>query len=96
MDKYIISLDKVSGEMLPKVGGKNGNLGEMIQNLGSLGIEIPKGFAITVDAFEDFISENNLRQEIEESIASIDWNDWLSLKKAGGYIRQQIRNGEFS
>lgn len=96
MNNYIVNLNQVSRQDLSSVGGKNANLGEMIQNLGNLGIEIPGGFAVTVSAFDDFISENNFKEEIEKSISKIDWNDWLSLKKAGTHIRQIIRNGDFS
>ena len=48
--KYIVDLSEVQLSDLELVGGKNASLGEMIQNLGKLGVSIPGGFALTVDA----------------------------------------------
>ena len=47
MEKYIYALDEVSLDDISTVGGKNASLGEMIQHLTSLGINIPKGFVST-------------------------------------------------
>jgi pyruvate, water dikinase len=33
------------------VGGKNASLGEMIRELGLLGIRVPGGYALTADAY---------------------------------------------
>ena len=48
--KYIVDLSEVRLSDLELVGGKNASLGEMIQKLGKLGVSIPGGFALTVDA----------------------------------------------
>ena len=37
-----------------------------IQNLSELGINIPRGFALTVDAYWDFIKHNKLNSKIKE------------------------------
>ena len=44
-NKYIVDLAEVQLSDLELVGGKNASLGEMIQNLGKLGVNIPGGFA---------------------------------------------------
>ena len=38
---YILPLNRVGMKDLPKVGGKNASLGEMLQNLTSQGIKVP-------------------------------------------------------
>ena len=57
-NKYIVDLAKVKLSDLNLVGGKNASLGEMIQNLSKLGVNIPGGFAITVEAYCEFINHN--------------------------------------
>ncbi|MDJ0634872.1 MAG: PEP/pyruvate-binding domain-containing protein, partial [Xenococcaceae cyanobacterium MO_188.B29] len=52
---YIRSLTSLSLKDLPLVGGKNASLGEMMQALEFEGIQIPQGFAITVDAYQDYL-----------------------------------------
>ena len=39
--KYIINLKEVSLKDINLVGGKNASLGEMIQNIESMGIKVP-------------------------------------------------------
>ena len=42
-------------EDIPSVGGKNASLGEMYRELGTAGIKVPDGFAITADAYRHFL-----------------------------------------
>jgi pyruvate, water dikinase len=93
--RFTLQLDQVTLESLHQVGGKNASLGEMIQNLGSLGINIPHGFAITVDAYWEFLNHNNLETSIRSIVAKIDTSNLVSLRKGGTQIRQLIRNGKF-
>ena len=54
---YTLPFSKIKMNDILQVGGKNASLGEMIQNLTPLGIDVPDGFAITVDAYNYFIKE---------------------------------------
>ncbi len=92
---FIIFLDQIGISDLPKVGGKNASLGEMIKNLNVKNIKVPNGFAVTVDAFDAFIEENMLREQIEKALADVDVSDIVSLRKTGSEIRKQISNGRF-
>ena len=51
---FIVPLNKVGLKDIESVGGKNASLGEMIQHLTHLGINIPDGFVITVTAYRFF------------------------------------------
>jgi pyruvate,water dikinase len=93
--KYILDLKKVKLSDLEMVGGKNASLGEMIQNIGDLGVNIPGGFAITVEAYWDFIKFNELDQTIRSLMDGLVKDDLVSLRKIGLKIRQLIRNGEW-
>jgi pyruvate, water dikinase len=93
--RFTLELHEVTLEHLNHVGGKNASLGEMIQNLTNLGIKVPHGFAITVDAYWEFLKFNNLEASIRKIISGIDTNNIMSLRKGGSQVRQIIRNGKF-
>jgi len=92
---YTIDLNKVSLKDIGLVGGKNASLGEMLQNIKSLGIKVPNGFAITTEAYHDFIKHNSLDEKINELISGLDDSDLAKLRWAGSETRQLIRNGKF-
>lgn len=94
-NQYTIGLDEVTLESLPLVGGKNASLGEMIQNLSPLGIQVPYGFAITVDAYREYLNYNELDANIRQIVSQIDVNNLIALRKGGTQVRQLIRNGKF-
>ena len=54
------------------VGGKNASLGEMMQVTKLLGIEVPKGFALTTNAYKEFLKSNNLSDFIRLTIKDLD------------------------
>jgi pyruvate,water dikinase len=92
---FILGLHQAGIEDIERVGGKNASLGEMIQHLTKLGIRIPAGFIITVDAYQSFISYNQLADKISSLIAEIDYENIESLRRAGLQIRNMIRNTKF-
>lgn len=94
-DVFIKQLNEVGLGDIDLVGGKNASLGEMIQNLSALNIEIPNGFVITVHAYKKFIEVNNLDQAIKEIIANIDFDNIESLRRHGLQIRQLVKNSKF-
>ena len=44
--EYTLNFKELNKSYLPKVGGKNASLGEMI----NAGIRVPPGFAVTTDS----------------------------------------------
>ena len=92
-NNYILELNNVGINDIEKVGGKNASLGEMIQNLSSLGINIPNGFIITVSAYREFLQYNNLEGTIRHIIGSIDYNSIESLRRGGQQVRLLLQNG---
>ena len=60
----------------------------MIQNLKTLGIKVPNGFAITTDAYHDFIKYNKLDEKITNLVSDIDDSDLNLLRKTGLEVRQ--------
>lgn len=92
---YILKLNEASLNDIDKVGGKNASLGQMLQNLGLLGINIPFGFIVTAEAYYEFISHNHLNTHITNLIKKTDVNDLMQLKQCGRTIRGLIREGRF-
>ena len=84
---HVVWFDDLKRSDVAKVGGKNSSLGEMIQELGLQGVDVPPGFATTSDAYWHFIDENQIRESIGKSIA--DWTAGkASLSETGAAIRQ--------
>jgi pyruvate, water dikinase len=80
--ELIVKLNEVGINDIDTVGGKNASLGEMLQHLTNLGVQIPLGFVLTVCAYKRFISFNNLDEKITSLIHSIDVNNLASLREA--------------
>lgn len=93
--KSILNLHEVGITDIELVGGKNASLGEMLQHLTQLGVNIPGGFVITVNAYVEFIRHNNLDEKIRELVKGIDYTSMESLRRAGLQVRSAIRNGRF-
>lgn len=92
---YLANLHEVGINDIESVGGKNASLGEMLQNLTKLGIQIPGGFIITVAAYREFISYNKLDEEIRSIINNITLDDIESLRRGGLQARQLLKNAKF-
>lgn len=90
IDKYTVPLEQLGMQDVPSVGGKNASLGEMLQNLGGLGVNVPGGFATTADAYREFLGADNLAGRIAERLDGLDVDDVLELQKAGSDIRGWI------
>ena len=72
------------------VGGKNANLGEMTK----AGFPVPPGFAITVHAYDQFLTENNLIEKIYHTLNTTDVNDPAQLNSASRSIQKLITNSK--
>lgn len=92
--KEVISFDRLRREDVALVGGKNSSLGEMVQVLGSKGIQVPPGFATTSDAYRLFLEANGLTEAITAFLADHDAGK-ISLHVAGQSIRNTILAGDW-
>ncbi|SFJ94378.1 phosphoenolpyruvate synthase [Methylophaga sulfidovorans] len=90
MSEYVISLDKLCMEDVGRVGGKNASLGEMLQNLAPLGVDVPGGFATTADAYREFLLHDGLQSKINDRLRELDVDDVAALQKTGQEIRDWI------
>lgn len=91
---YVIRLDAAGMGDVEQVGGKNASLGEMIQQLTSLGVSVPGGFATTATAYRDFLQYNQLHERIHEHLDRLDIEDVQALAATGKQIRNWIEEGD--
>jgi len=91
MRAYTIPFEKLFMDDVPRVGGKNASLGEMIGNLSGAGISVPGGFATTARAFRDLLSTAGLDARIRERLRSLPVDDVRALASAGEEIRAWIQ-----
>ena len=90
MSENIVPLDQLGMNDVPRVGGKNASLGEMIKNLGQLGVEVPGGFATTASAFDRFLDDAGIRERIHARLDELDADDVNQLAAVGQEIRGWI------
>jgi pyruvate,water dikinase len=92
LEPYVIKLTELGMNDVEHVGGKNASLGEMISNLGELGVTVPGGFATTAAAYRDFLAADGLDARIHSLLDDLDVDDIEALTSAGRRIREWILN----
>jgi pyruvate,water dikinase len=90
---YIIRFSDSESVDVAKVGGKNASLGDKTRELEQVGIAIPAGFAIGVEAYWSFVEANGLRKKIAAALDDYKQGR-RSLADTGGTIRTEFMNGE--
>ena len=94
-NRIIVPLESVGLDDIALVGGKCASLGEMLQNLSGIGVQIPGGFVITTDAYRQFLEQSGLETFIKTELDRIDFDNVESLRRSGSKIRQAISNARF-
>ncbi|PZO52284.1 MAG: phosphoenolpyruvate synthase [Phormidesmis priestleyi] len=90
----IIWLESATNKDVHLVGGKNASLGELMSELTQAGIRVPAGFAITANAYRDFVETNQLTAQIQSQISA--WQqEKQSLEVTGKAIRRLFRRASF-
>lgn len=85
---YILDFNQLDKTSLPRVGGKNASLGEMIK----AGIRVPPGFAVTTECYEQFITGAEIKSRIFGLLANLDVDNVDNLDTAVGKVRKLIIN----
>ncbi len=87
-------LEELRRDDVPRVGGKNASLGEMVQTLGAQGVRVPPGFATTADAYWHYVATNDLEGTITSTLADLAAGK-VTLAEAGQAIRRAFVKGEW-
>lgn len=87
---FIKSFNKLNKDDALIAGGKGASLGEMTQ----AGIPVPPGFVVLSEAFEYFIRETDLIQEIDAILDKVDHKEVHTVEGASEKIQSLILNSE--
>jgi len=87
---YTINFKNLNKDSLPKVGGKNASLGELI----NAGVRVPPGFAVTTDGYLNFTLETGIQDEIFRILSKMAVGDIASQEDASQQIQQKIKTAE--
>lgn len=91
-NRFVIPFAAISMSDLPRVGGKNASLGEMLRELRPAGVRVPDGFAVTAEAFTLHLAAAGLPEQIYPALARLDVTDVTALAAEGQRIRKLIRS----
>lgn len=89
-DDFVVELKLLDKDDTPYVGGKNANLGEMIQ----AGFPVPGGFAVTAHAYFYFLKKNGLDVKIKHLLATLNKDNTESLAQVSSHIRKLIASSD--
>ncbi|MFZ2087733.1 MAG: PEP/pyruvate-binding domain-containing protein [Desulfobaccales bacterium] len=92
LEELVLPLASVNKEMADSVGAKMANVGELQNNVP--GIAVPEGFVATVAAYELFLSHNELTDEINRRIQSMEIEDMATIYRLSSEIQMEIINSE--
>lgn len=85
--------DVCNNEQVELVGGKNASLGELM-NAGE-DVQVPPGFAVTTEFYEDFLEERSIAAFITDRLADVDFDDDDAISAASRDIRNHIEDNPF-
>lgn len=94
MPEFIRWFADITIQDVPSVGGKNASLGEMVRELGSHGIRVPDGFAVTAEAYRVFMKATGLDQHVRDVLQGMDKRNISDLQSRGRRIRSAILEAE--
>src|SRR4030043_899062 len=91
-ERYIFWIEELGQEHCEIVGKKCGNLGEMAK----IGLLVPPGFALSVEAYKDFMIQTNARREIQNYLSQLsgDMENIEQFNQASRDIRQIVESKE--
>lgn len=85
----VVWLEEVGKNDLSIVGGKGASLGEMI----NIGVPVPGGFAVTAQAFRDFINRAGISEKLFEAL-KVDVNQETELHRAEKAAKKLIMDAK--
>jgi pyruvate,water dikinase len=90
--ELVLPLAAVHKEMADGVGSKMANLGEIRSQLPE--IVVPEGFVITTAAYDLFLRENQLQEEINRRLQAVEREGIADLYRMSSEIQMLIIGGE--
>lgn len=81
--------DEIGLGDIPLVGGKNASLGELARALGGQ-VKVPEGFAITSEAYRQFVDSNGLWARLMQILDQTNWQDSKAVGPASAALRKLV------
>lgn len=91
---HIAWFETIGNTDVPKVGGKNASLGEMVRRLSAGGVRVPAGFATTADAYRSYVEANGIASRLQALLAALK-SGKSTLHDTGEAARRLFLEGEF-
>jgi len=89
-EQYILQFHHIGVTDVARVGSKGANLGEMMR----LGIPVPPGFIVTMQAYSAYIDACDLRPQIYDILKNLDINNNQLLDEVSENIKNMIMSSE--
>ncbi|MDP2944676.1 MAG: PEP/pyruvate-binding domain-containing protein, partial [bacterium] len=83
---FIKNFSKITKKSVFEAGGKGASLGEMTNSK----IPVPPGFVLLAGAFDRFLAETDLTQELEAQLKKVNYKDINSVDRYSNVIRDLI------
>lgn len=93
-DRTVVWFEELDRTDVPRVGGKNASLGEMVRHLGARGVVVPPGFATTAEAYWRFVDANGLRETIATTLRDLAGGK-ATLAESGQILRRAFLRGDW-
>ncbi len=94
--RWVLWFRDVGLEDVARVGGKNASLGEMLRELVPLGVKVPDGFAITAEAYREFLRSADLEARLREILRGLRKEDVADLTARSQAVRESIAAARIS
>ena len=88
--KYIRWFSEIGAADVGLVGGKNASLGEMYRELGSHGVRVPNGFAVTAQAYRHVLEQDDAWPRLQKALAGLDSRDVEDLARRAKTAREIV------
>jgi pyruvate,water dikinase len=85
--QFVRPLDRLSRSDEPRFGGKSANLGELL----TAEIPVPPGYALSTAAFEAFVHDAGLEDQIATALAGLSAGDVDTIGRASDAIAEAMR-----
>jgi pyruvate,water dikinase len=92
--QHVIPFEDLGRADVPRVGGKNASLGEMVAHLAAQGVPVPPGFATTADAYWQYVDANGLRKPMADAIDDLRVGR-ATLAETGNLLRRAFLGGKW-
>jgi len=88
--RHIRFFSEIGMEDVATVGGKNASLGEMYRSLGSQGVRVPNGFAITAEAYRYILDQSGSWPLLRQTLEGLRADDMEDLARRGKRAREIV------